>query len=41
MINISKEEYSRLSENAINTAKNYSIETNIKKWVNLISSLSD
>jgi len=41
MINISKEEYSRLSENAINTAKNYSIETNIKKWVDLISSLSD
>ncbi|WP_448583834.1 glycosyltransferase family 4 protein [Thermocrinis sp.] len=40
MINISKEEYSRLSENAINTAKNYSIETNIKKWVELIGTLT-
>lgn len=41
MLNLSKEEYKRLSTNAIETAKRYSIEETAKKWKNLIEKITN
>ncbi len=39
MISLNEEDYSRLSKNAVETAKRYSIEETAKKWVKLINEL--
>jgi len=39
MLNLSQEEYKNISRNAIETAKNYSIEETAKKWKKLIEEL--
>ncbi len=41
MLSLSKEEYKKLSKNAVETAKNYSIEETAKKWKNLIEEIVD
>ncbi|MDQ7055525.1 MAG: glycosyltransferase [Persephonella sp.] len=41
MLSLSKEEYKKISEKAVKTAKEYSFEKTTEKWVKLINDLID